>query len=92
MVGGMHVGAGSELDGLPMFEMSTQTRVIAVTREDAPVQLHPRRDARLSAGDTVFLVGPIGNCLPPCARVSRPTTGFAPCGVLDDAEVESKAS
>ncbi|OBA63362.1 potassium transporter TrkA [Mycobacterium sp. 1100029.7] len=58
MVGGMHVAAGSELDGLRMFEMSTQTRVIAITRDDTPVQLHPRRDARLRAGDTVYLVGP----------------------------------
>ncbi|HTY33228.1 NAD-binding protein [Mycobacterium sp.] len=58
MVGGMHVAAHSELDGLRMFELSTHTRVIAITREDAPVQLHPRRDARLCAGDTVYLVGP----------------------------------
>lgn len=58
LIGGMHVQAGSELDGMQMFEVSTQTRVIAITREDAPVRLHPRRDARLSAGDTVYLVGP----------------------------------
>jgi Trk K+ transport system NAD-binding subunit len=58
MVGGMHVAAGSELDGLRMFELSTQTRVIAITREDAPVSLRPRRDARLRAGDTVYIVGP----------------------------------
>lgn len=58
MVGGMHVAAGSELDGLRMFELSTQTRVIAITRQDAPVQLRPRRDARLRGGDTVYLVGP----------------------------------
>jgi Trk K+ transport system NAD-binding subunit len=58
MVGAMHVEAGSELDGLRMFEKSTQTRVIAITRHDAPVQLHPRRDARLRAGDTAYLVGP----------------------------------
>ncbi len=58
MVGGMHVAARSELDGLRMFELSTHTRVIAITREDTPVQLHPRRDARLCAGDTVYLVGP----------------------------------
>jgi Trk K+ transport system NAD-binding subunit len=58
MVGGMHVAAGSELDGLRMFELSTQTRVIAITREDTPVQLHPRRDARLRGGDTVYVVGP----------------------------------
>lgn len=58
MVGGMHVAAGSELDGLKMFELSTQTRVIAITRQDAPVALHPRRDAWLRGGDTVYLVGP----------------------------------
>jgi Trk K+ transport system NAD-binding subunit len=58
MVGGMHVASGSELDGLKMFELSTQTRVIAITRKDAPVTLHPRRDAWLRGGDTVYLVGP----------------------------------
>jgi hypothetical protein len=58
MIGGMHVAEGSELDGLRMFELSTQTRVIAITRQDAPVALHPRRDARLRAGDTAYLVGP----------------------------------
>jgi Trk K+ transport system NAD-binding subunit len=58
MIGAMHVAEGSELDGLQMPEISTKTRVIAVTREDAPVQLHPGREARLRAGDTVYLVGP----------------------------------
>ncbi len=58
MVGGLHVETGSELDGLRMFELSTQTRVVAITRQDAPVRLHPRRDARLSAGDTAYIVGP----------------------------------
>jgi Trk K+ transport system NAD-binding subunit len=58
MVGGMHVAPGSELDGLQMFELSTHTRVIAITRQDAPIELHPRRDAWLRGGDTVYLVGP----------------------------------
>jgi Trk K+ transport system NAD-binding subunit len=58
MVGGMRVAAGSELDGLRMFELSTQTRVIAITRDETPIKLHPRRDARLQAGDTAYLVGP----------------------------------
>jgi Trk K+ transport system NAD-binding subunit len=58
MVGGMHVAADSELDGLRMLEMSTQTRVIAITRPEGPVSLRPRRDARLKAGDTVYLIGP----------------------------------
>lgn len=58
MVGGMRVASGSELDGKPMHELSTQTRVIAITGPDGQVKLHPRRDARLEGGDTVYLVGP----------------------------------
>ncbi|WP_406816911.1 NAD-binding protein [Mycobacterium sp. M23085] len=72
LVGGMHVQPGSELDGMQMFEVSTQTRVIAITREDAPVQLHPRRDARLCAGDTVYLVGPYRELLA-TLRKGRPS-------------------
>jgi Trk K+ transport system NAD-binding subunit len=58
MVGGMLVTEGSELDGLQLVDMSTQTRVIAITRTEGPVSLRPRRDARLKAGDTVYLIGP----------------------------------
>ncbi len=58
MVGAMLVAEGSELDGLRMVQMSTQTRVIAITRPEGPVSLRPRRDARLKAGDTVYLLGP----------------------------------
>jgi len=72
MVGEMHVAAGSELDGLRMFELSTQTRVIAITRQDAPVKLHPRRDARLRAGDTVYLVGPYRELLATLRQAQPP--------------------
>lgn len=58
MVGAMLVAAGSELDGLCMVDLSTQTRVIAIVRPDGPVSLRPRRNARLVAGDTVYLIGP----------------------------------
>jgi Trk K+ transport system NAD-binding subunit len=58
MVGAMLVAEGSELDGLQMVQMSTQTRVIAITRPDGPVSLRPRRDSRLQAGDTAYLIGP----------------------------------
>ncbi len=58
MVGGMLVAAGSQLDGLRMVDLSTETRVIAITRPEGPVSLRPRRDARLKAGDTVYLIGP----------------------------------
>ena len=57
MVGGVQVEPGSELDGLRMVELSTQTRVIAID-PDRPTTLHPRRDTRLTAGDTAYLVGP----------------------------------
>jgi Trk K+ transport system NAD-binding subunit len=58
MVGGMLVAAGSALDGRRMMDMSTQTRVIAIIRPEGPIRLRPRRDARLEAGDTVYLIGP----------------------------------
>ena len=58
MVGAMLVAAGSELDGLRMEDLSTQTRVIAITRPEGPVSLRPRRDSQLNAGDTAYLIGP----------------------------------
>ncbi|WP_328360668.1 NAD-binding protein [Mycobacterium sp. NBC_00419] len=58
MVGGVRVLPGSELDGIRMFELSTQTRVIAIERDGVPLRLHPRRDTQLVAGDTAYLVGP----------------------------------
>jgi Trk K+ transport system NAD-binding subunit len=58
MVGAMLVAGGSELDGMRMADLSTQTRVIAIIRPEGPVRLRPRRDARLEAGDTVYLIGP----------------------------------
>ncbi|MEI7544664.1 MAG: NAD-binding protein [Mycobacteriaceae bacterium] len=58
MVGGVQVRTNSELDGTAMFELSTQTRVIAIERVGAPTEMHPHRDTRLHAGDTAYLVGP----------------------------------
>jgi Trk K+ transport system NAD-binding subunit len=58
MVGGVHVEPASELDGMRMADLSTQTRAIAIIRANCPVRLHPRRDTRLTAGDTAYLVGP----------------------------------
>jgi Trk K+ transport system NAD-binding subunit len=58
MVGGVDVQPGSDLDGTKMADLSTQTRVIAIGRPGEPVRLHPRRDTKLSAGDTAYLVGP----------------------------------
>jgi Trk K+ transport system NAD-binding subunit len=58
MLGGVQVEGGSELDGLRMGELSTQTRVIAIGHGPGDLRLHPRRDSQLSAGDTAYLVGP----------------------------------
>jgi Trk K+ transport system NAD-binding subunit len=58
MLGGVQVESGSELDGLRMGELSTQTRVVAIGHGPGDLRLHPRRDSQLSAGDTAYLVGP----------------------------------
>jgi len=58
MVGAMLVAEGSELDGLQMGSLSNKTRVIAICREDAPIDLRPHHEGRLRGGDTVYLVGP----------------------------------
>ncbi len=77
MVGGVMVEPGSELDGLRMAEMSTQTRVIAIAHGPGDVRLHPRRDSQLTAGDTAYLVGPhreLLDTLHKGQRVSREAT------------------
>jgi Trk K+ transport system NAD-binding subunit len=77
-VGAMRVAPGSELDGLQMSELSTEIRVIAFTPQDAPVELRPRRDDRLGAGDTVYLVGPYRELLGTLRRglpPRQPATG-----------------
>lgn len=56
-VGAVHVDAGSALDGMQMAEVRTQIRVIAFTRAGT-THRRPRRDTRLCAGDTAYLVGP----------------------------------
>ncbi|MEX1176187.1 MAG: NAD-binding protein [Mycobacterium sp.] len=58
MLGGVRVQASSEMDGIAMIGLSTQTRIIAVARRGGPVELHPHRDSHLQAGDTAYLVGP----------------------------------
>ncbi|GLP73838.1 hypothetical protein TUM20983_09480 [Mycobacterium antarcticum] len=82
MVGGVEVEPGSKLDGLPMAEMSTRTRVIAIARGpgsgSGQVQLHPRRDTRLFAGDTAYLVGPHRELLETLQEGQSDVRGRAP--------------
>ncbi|MGA8123689.1 MAG: NAD-binding protein [Mycobacterium sp.] len=58
VVGGMRVTPGGDLDGTPLYALSDQTLVIAITGPDGPARLYPPRDTRLTADDTVYLVGP----------------------------------
>jgi Trk K+ transport system NAD-binding subunit len=81
MVGAVHVAADSELDGLRMFQLSSHIRVIAITRDDAPVNLHPRRDAWLRAGDTVYLVGPYRELLATLRKGQPPAPAGGPSHV-----------
>lgn len=57
MVGGLFIRERSALDGLAMEELPTRTRIIAIVRGGTTI-VHPRRDDRLAADDTVYLVGP----------------------------------
>ncbi|HEY5842383.1 MAG TPA: NAD-binding protein [Mycobacterium sp.] len=74
MVGGVQVEPGSELDGMRMVDLSTQTRVIAISRLGQPTTLHPRRDTRLTAGDTAYLVGPYRELLETLGKGQRATS------------------
>lgn len=58
MVGGVVVAPGSELDGMRIGDLSTQTRVIAVARGGGAPELYPHLDDRFGAGETAYLVGP----------------------------------
>ena len=59
MAGGVRIAAGSELDGTPIVDLSTQTRVIAIERaKPGAAEFHPPNDTRFGPGDTVYLVGP----------------------------------
>jgi Trk K+ transport system NAD-binding subunit len=88
VVGGMQVAAGSELDGLRMYELSTHTRVIAITTSNGLVKLHPRRDARLHADDTVYLVGPYRDLIDTLRRGRPPR----PPGADEERQQEAQAS
>ncbi|UQX09754.1 NAD-binding protein [Candidatus Mycobacterium methanotrophicum] len=77
VIGAMRVAPGSKLDGLRMFDLSTQTRVIAITRPNSRVELNPRRDARLRADDTVYLVGPYRELLDTLRKGQSPTESSA---------------
>jgi uncharacterized protein with PhoU and TrkA domain len=78
MLGGVQVAAGSELDGLRMADMSTQTRVIAIASPGDPARLHPRRDTQLTAGDTAYLVGPYRELLDTLHKGQRDSTNRLP--------------
>ncbi len=54
----MRVTPDGDLDGTPLYALSDQTLVIAITGPDGPARLYPPRDTRLAADDTVYLVGP----------------------------------
>jgi uncharacterized protein with PhoU and TrkA domain len=73
MVGGVRVQPGSELDGIRMFDMSTQTRVISIERDGTTVELHPNRGTQLRAGDTAYLVGPYHELLATLRKGRRDT-------------------
>ncbi|MGI9126260.1 MAG: NAD-binding protein [Mycobacterium sp.] len=86
MVGGVVVQSDSELDGMPISELSTQTRVIAVERDGDAAELHPHRDTQFQAGDTAYLVGPYHELLDTLRKGQlgeRPHKAVPPEGVAE---------
>lgn len=74
----LRVAPGSELDGMRMLDLPARTRVIAITRPDSTVILHPRRHAQLQADDTVYLIGHYRDLLQTLRKgqiVGEPSTG-----------------
>ncbi|MEO3758011.1 NAD-binding protein [Mycobacterium sp. B14F4] len=63
MVGVARVDAGSELDGVTTADLPLETRVIGITRDHGRPTLYPSRDVLITAGDSVYLVGPYREAL-----------------------------
>jgi Trk K+ transport system NAD-binding subunit len=57
LVGRLSVTAGGGLDGLTLWELAGQVRVVALHRADGHLEHQLRRDTRLAAGDEAYLVG-----------------------------------
>ena len=72
MVGAMLVAEGSELDGLPMGDLSSRTRVIAICRQDSPIDLQPRHETSSATVTPSTSSAPTGTWWPPCAKGYRP--------------------
>ena len=72
MLGGVEVGAGSELDGIRIEHLSTHTRVIVLEQEGQESRIHPHKETQLRAGDTAYLVGPYRELLATLGRGQRP--------------------
>ena len=74
MVGGVYVKLGSDLDGMRMADLSTQTRVIAITTAGQPRFGSTRGATPSSAPGTppTWWVR-TGNCWTPCAKDRAPS-------------------
>ncbi len=86
MVGGVRVQPGSDLDGMRILDLPTQTRVIAVNRKNGADELHPPHDTRFDAGDTAYLVGPYHELIKTLGkgqRGSRPRKAGPPVGTVE---------
>ena len=57
LVGRLSVTAGGGLDGLTLWELAGQVRVVALHRADGHLEHQLRRDTALAAGDEAYLVG-----------------------------------
>jgi Trk K+ transport system NAD-binding subunit len=82
LVGRLRVAPGGGLEGLAMQDLSSSTRVIALSRASAGGVLEhpPRRGTRFAGGDEAYLLGPYEELLRVLRRdqlVDTPVTGDA---------------
>ncbi|QLL08797.1 NAD-binding protein [Mycobacterium vicinigordonae] len=68
VVGAIRVAPDSELDGVKLSELPTQTQVIAINRGEIVFPVHSRSETALRAGDTAYLVGPYRDLLDTLSR------------------------
>lgn len=63
LVARLDVAPGGGLDGLALVDLPARIRVVSLVRPDGGSEHPPRRDTRLAAGDTAYLVGPYDELL-----------------------------
>jgi Trk K+ transport system NAD-binding subunit len=91
LVARLKVTRGGGLDGLAMRDLSSRTRILAISRtfDQGYLEHPPRRGTRLRAGDEAYLIGPYDELLAVLRR-DRPTPGLGQPRSPDSSVISSE--